>query len=423
MTMRAIGFSLLFCSLASANITVWSQLDNHVETAQKVPQLPVPAGQFGIGRTGYEWTDISRPDRYSSDPNAHRRLMVYLWYPTSQKSANAEGLYLPGAKQIDADAGAQAAMRDDHGSIWPLIVSGAIHSHAVDNAVAAKEPAKFPTIVLSHGSGGSGFGYTSLIEDLVSHGYVVAAIEHTYGAGAVVFPNGEIVLQHHDQFPAGLTPEERFKRMAESMGAGITEGAADVRFVMDKLTALDKGEADRSPLAGRLDLREAAAMGHSAGAEFTARACQLDARFKACVDLDGGMVPVAALPEYPDGANQKQPLLFLEAYHTESKMFGTHEQHVAYFNKKEVQLKTCCPPGSYAVELRSPGITHGSFSDDPLLESGDRVADADMARHNLSLIEANVREFLDMTLQGRTGTMFEVNSAQTSEVAIRKIGH
>jgi len=348
--------------------------------------------------------------------------MVYLWYPTSQKSAIAEGAYLPGAKQMDADAGAQAAMRDDHEANWPLIVSGAIHSHAVDNAAVAKTPARFPVLVLSPGLGGSGFGYTSLIEHLVSHGYVVAAIEHTGVAGAVVFPDGHIVLQHHDPSPAGLTPEERFKRMAESAGAMITEGAADVRFVLDKLTALDKGESAPSPLAARLDLSRVAAMGHSAGAEFAARACQLDARFKACVDLDGGMVPVSALPDYADGATMKQPLLFLEAYHPGSKMFGTHEQQAAYFKKKEEQFKTCCPPGSYAVELRSPGIMHGSFSDDPLLAAADPTS-ADVARHNLDLIEASIRSFLDLTLQGLRGTLFDVNANPVPGVTIRRIGH
>jgi acetyl esterase/lipase len=48
------------------------------------------------------------------------------------------------------------------------------------------------------------------------------------------------------------------------------------------------GDTQRFLLAGRVDLKRAAAMGHSAGAEFAARACQLDARFKACIDLDGG---------------------------------------------------------------------------------------------------------------------------------------
>ncbi len=344
--------------------------------------------------------------------------MVYLWYPTDQ-AAGAKGAYLPSARQMDADPELQKRMRDDYGVNWPLIVSGAIYSHAVDDAAPAKEPLKFPVVLLSHGLGGSGFGYTSLIEDLVSRGYLVAAIEHTYTAGAVVFPNGTIVPQHHDQPVPGLTPEEGMKRMMASAGATITEGAADVRFVLDKLTALNDGRPGSAALAGRLDLNKVAAMGHSAGAEFATRACQLDARFKACVDLDGGMVPVSALPEYPDGATLKQPLLFLEVDDPKAKMFGTHEQLLAYFKKKEEQLQTCVP-GSYAVGLRPPGITHGSYSDDPLLEAAN-PAQANAARHNLDLIETFVRAFLDQTLRGGPGNALE--AVQTSEATIRKIGH
>jgi dienelactone hydrolase len=424
MTMHTIGFGILASILANPSIMAQGQAGGPVETSpQASPRLPGPSGPFGIGRVGYHWIDTTRPDRFSSDPQAHRELMVYLWYPTSQKSANDKGSYFPDAKQMDAVPEVQRRMRDDYGVNWPLIASGAIHSHAVDNAVAAKRPLKFPVIVLSHGLGGSGFGYTSLIEDLVSHGYVVAAIEHTYTAGAVVFPNGRIVLEHHDTVPPGLTAEERFKRMAESAGAGITEGAADVRFTLGKLAGLNNGQADGSPLTGRLDLGNVAAMGHSVGAEFAARACQLDARFKACVDLDGGMVPVSALPEYSDGATMKQPLLFLEAYHAGSKMFGTQEQLAAYFNKKEEQFKTCCPPGSFAVELRSAGMMHGSFSDDPLLEAGDRPSESAIALHNLDLIETFIRTFLDRTLQGGEAPLLTGSSAQPSEATIQKIGH
>src|SRR5260370_19396226 len=114
-------------------------------------------------------------------------------------------------------------MRDDYGVNWPLIVSGTIHSHAANNAVVVREPLKFPVVILSHGLGGSGFGYTSLIEHLVSHGYVVAAIAHTYAAGAVLFPNGRIVLEHHDTDPAGLTADDRCKPMPESAAARILQ--------------------------------------------------------------------------------------------------------------------------------------------------------------------------------------------------------
>ena len=420
MSIRALRFCFSVFVLAISSLVVSAQTDNDTETTGKVvPRLPVPSGPFGIGRVACHWIDTSRPDRYSSLPRAHRELMVYLWYPSAEKAAGATGAYLPGAKQMDADPEIQHRMRDDYGVIWPHIVSGAIYSHAVDNVAPAAKPLKFPVVLLSHGLGGSGFGYTSLIEDLVSRGYLVAAIEHTYTAGAVVFPNGTIVPQHHDSPVPGLTPDEGLKRMMASVGATITEGAADVRFVLDKLTILNDGHPGSAALAGRLDLHNVAAMGHSAGAEFAARACQLDARFKSCVDLDGGMVPVSALPEYPDGATLKQPLLFLEVDYSESKMFGTHEQHLAYFKKREEQLETCVP-GSYAVALRSPSITHGSYSDDLLLEAANPVQ-ADAARHNLDLIETFVRTFLDQTLRDGHGNALD--TVQTSEATIRKIGH
>ena len=66
------------------------------------PELSTPSGPFGIGRSSYDWTDPSRPDRYSSDPQARRELMVYVWYPTSEKRAATKGAYIPGAKELDA---------------------------------------------------------------------------------------------------------------------------------------------------------------------------------------------------------------------------------------------------------------------------------------------------------------------------------
>jgi hypothetical protein len=157
-------------------------------------------------------------------------------------------------------------------------------------------------------------------------------------------------------------------------------------------------------------------MGHSAGAEFAARACELDDRFKACVDLDGGMVPVAALPEYPDGATVKQPRLFLEAYHDEAHMGGTHEQHLEYFKKRQAQLEKC-PPGTYAVVLRSPGMVHGSFSDDPFLTA------ADTARHNFGLIAAFIRSFLDRTLNHDKSTLFGTRNPAIPEAEIQPYGN
>ena len=425
--MRSFANAILLGGLAGCSICVQAQAGSQpgarpsAAASAVVPRLPMPTGPYGIGRIGYDWTDGTRRDRYSQDSQAHRELMVYVWYPSATKRADIQGVYMPGAKQMDAVPEIQHAMREDYQSNWPLIVSNAIFSHAAEDAPVAKNPRQFPVVILSHGLGGSGFGYTALIEELVSHGYVIAAIDHTETATAVYFPDGRLIPFHRDPPAPGLSPEESWKRMVESVSVGIEEGAADVRFVLDRLVELNAGKPTSS-FAGRLDLSRVAAMGHSAGAEFAARACELDARFRACVDLDGGMVPVAALPEYPDKATMKQPLLFLEGNHDEAHMGGTHAQHLDYFKKREEQLEKC-PPGTYAVVLRSPGITHGSFSDDPFLEAGGDPDKLRVAQHNFELIYTYIQGFLATILDHEKGTLFDTHRTANPEVEVTAYGH
>lgn len=415
---------VVFVSFVAGSCIAFGQAPNPegVQPTNASLRMPIPSGPFGIGRVGYDWVDPSRPDRYSTEPNAHRELMVYFWYPTSARSAETKGSYLPGAQRMDTLPEIQGRMRREFGSRWPAMISGAIFSHAVERAPIAKSPARLPVVVFSHGLGSTGFNYTCLIEDLVSHGYVVASIEHTYTALAVWFPDGRVVPSHNEPPPAGLSPEERAKWIMTHTTELISEGAADVRFVLDRMTA-ENSNTRQFLLAGRVDLSRIAAMGHSAGAEFAARACQLDTRFKACVDLDGGMVPIAALPEYPDGATLKQPLLFLEAYHPDSQMAGTPSEHAAYFKKREDQLQAT-RLGSYAVVLRSPGIAHPSFSDIPLLFAGqDGFPQTDVVLHNLDLIEKYIREFLGRNLRQEKAPLLDSADGTDREATVQRYGH
>jgi dienelactone hydrolase len=424
MNRRSLAY-LVFATCLAVPYAILGQTaaGGNVHKAGTLPRIPAPSGPFGIGRIGYDWTDPSRPDGYSTDPKAHRELMVYFWYPTSERVADARGPYCPGAQQMDTVPEVQSRMRVAFGGNWPAIVSERIFSHAVGHAPVAKSRRQFPVIIFSHGAGGSGFHYTCLIEDLVSRGYVVAAIEHTYGARAVWFPDGRVIPLHEDSPPAWLSPAERSTWMGARITTGINEGAADVRFVLDRLTKMN-GDTQGFLLAGRVDLNRAAAMGHSAGAEFAARACQLDARFKACIDLDGGMVPVAALPLSSDGATMKQPLLFLEAYHPESQMGGLSHATIAQYDKtKEEQLQSC-PRGTYAVVLKSAGIAHPSFSDIPLLFAGqNEFPETPVALHNLNLIERFVREFAGKNLKQEKAPLLDGGTAHIPEATVERYGH
>ena len=414
------GSAVLACLLSST--AVWAQQPSATtsgKTSDSVPEIPYPSGPFGIGRVGYDWVDITRPDKY--DPKRKRELMVYFWYPTA-KSDGAKGQYLPGAAHIDAAPAVHDMMSQEFGKSWALIVSGEISSHAIDGAPIARSRTPFPVITFSHGLGGTGFGYTVLIEDLVSHGYVVASIEHTYTAKTVWFPDGRVIAERNDPPPAGLSQAERMSWMMKQASVGIDWGAADVRFVIDRMRQLNH-DKQHFALAGAIDMERISAMGHSAGAEFAARACLQDSRIYACVDLDGAMVPVAALAVFGDDRKIVQPLLFLEAFHPENKMGGSPDQIAEYKKVKEKQLQEL-GPGSYDVVLRSPGIAHPSFSDVPLLFHGqDGYPEPPIALHNLDLITRFVRAFLDKTVLGEKQALFDGSTSPIPEATVTAYGH
>jgi hypothetical protein len=393
---------------------------NQTNPVAAPPTLPTPSGTFGIGRIGYEWIDLSRPDPNSTDPKAHRDLMVYLWYPSPHGNTAEAGWYLPGAGAMDAAPDLQPHMRQEFEASWPLIVSGKIRPHAIESAPVANTPKKFPVVLFSSGQGSTSFEYTSLIEELVSHGYVVAAVEHTYTALAVAFPNERIVPFHQETIPSDLSADERFKRMMASAGIGISTGASDLVFVLNRLEKMNEAGPRHFLLSGRLDLKNVAAMGHSAGADFATRACQLDERFKACVSLDGGMPPVSAFPEFPDGKPFHQPVLLLEVDHSGDRKPYSETQYTDYLKKEEAELNRC-PLGSYHVILKAPGLYHGSFSDYGLLAAQGRLSETQTALHNLRLTQSFTLGFLDKYLKQANETLLD-NASQGPEAVVTRYG-
>jgi dienelactone hydrolase len=348
--------------------------------------------------------------------------MVYLWYPSQKSRGWGTGVYLPGAKQINAAPDARRQMEEEFGSNWPLVVSGAVTSHSIENAAVAKRPRQFPVVIFSHGVGGSSFESTGLFENLVSHGYVVAAVEHTHLAAAVTFPSGRIVVFHQSVF-TGATPQERLSQMVIWARQLTETTAADLRFVLDKMTQLNSAAEKPSILAGRLDLNRIAALGHSAGGSAAARACQLDQRIKACISLDGEANPEGAFLNYPGAKSPSQPFLLVEVPHTPTdeelvRMGETRAQFNEYITRKETQLQNC-GGGSYHVLLKGQGMFHISFDDHPLFASANNPGDNQVALHNLQITESITRAFLDMYLKQEKQPLFD-GGPRPPEMTLKK---
>ncbi|MCP5098510.1 MAG: acetylhydrolase, partial [Chloroflexi bacterium] len=171
-------FSLLLLVIAIA-----------LPVALPVPKLPAVTGDFEVGTRTFYLVDTNREEVYTPDANDNRELMVQIYYPAAANSAGDEALYLP---ELDVAGPAIAkelelpAFLFTHVNLMSLAMT--------ENAEAASAQAPFPVIVFSHGLTGLRMQNTAMVRELVSHGYVVIAPDHTYGNALSVFPDGRVIF-------------------------------------------------------------------------------------------------------------------------------------------------------------------------------------------------------------------------------------
>ncbi|MCZ7671099.1 MAG: hypothetical protein M5U34_30125 [Chloroflexi bacterium] len=83
---------------------------------------------------------------------------------------------------------------------------------------------------------------TAMVEELVSHGFVVATIDHTYGNVMTVFPDGRVALYK----PEVLSGEGEPPRTSTQL---VQVWADDMGFVLDQLVVWN--EEDGGEFNGR----------------------------------------------------------------------------------------------------------------------------------------------------------------------------
>jgi pimeloyl-ACP methyl ester carboxylesterase len=397
-------------------------------------RLPAPTGKYAVGRIGYDWIDKSHPEPLSKIPNARREIMVYLWYPTEKGGEHKAAEYVPGLKKI-AESPESEGLKEFWGDAWPVVESGQIEIDTSEDSPIVRTKERFPLIVFSPGLGVNSTAYTTLIQEVVSRGYIVASIEPTYEVPAVAFPDGRIIraldeaMGRHQRTPPGETREQFVKRMHAFDAPHFDKWAADVRFTIDHVTTLNTSKEDASPFSQRLDLTHIAAWGHSFGGRAAARACQLDKRITACLNADG-LGPDGPIFTYKGASLPSQPFLWMEVFHeppTEAQLApykmtrkDWDRNHQAQLLTNEQQLKAC-PGGSYYVSINLPGIEHSSFSDQPLIQSEEKE-DTKNAARSLAVIEEYTIAFFDRYLKQRKSELLDGTTRRPAGSMLEQFG-
>jgi dienelactone hydrolase len=156
--------------------------------------------------------------------------------------------------------------------------TGSLVSHSLD-APPPNDNAPFPVLLFS-AAGFSPLSYAGIVEELASHGYVVASICHTYEAPVAVFPSGG---------SAAANPEY-LMRLASNSGdheAAFAFRAGVALLKRDDLAFAAGAIGNSSPLSNLIDLDRLGAFGHSLGGNAALEFCRTDERCRAAVNLDG----------------------------------------------------------------------------------------------------------------------------------------
>lgn len=322
--------------------------------------LPPPTGPHPTGRASFHWKDAARDELETKSPEDKRELMVHLFYPADTSASEARAKYLPDAE----------AMR----GAWS---ESALARVAAVRAFSRESPAmppgneKYPVAVFMPGGGVKALAYHMLVEDLASHGWVVAVIDPPYNARAVRFPDGRVL--------GNLPPEERGWPRTQNRDENlryyqenIVHWCRDISFVLDQLAALEGGTG---PFARRLDLqRGVGVFGHSRGGQAAGTVRMLDGRVRGGINLDGLVGGLSFQPVHGDDAGGRPPFLWLgkplppppteeqlqQAGRTREAFAEMEQQLVARWD----HMMGAVSGGALRVHLHQPGIGHIDFSDE-----------------------------------------------------------
>jgi len=366
---------------------------------QSQSPLPAPTGPYAVGRTLFNWIDESRVDLLN--PKGYREIPVWVWYPASPASDAQKAEWLPGTwGEIFA---AFIAPRPVPGQPTPeKYPINNLRSHSYSDAPVADAQRQYPVIIFAPGYGSGPTEYASLIEDLVSHGYIVAGIVPTYFSSYTVFLDGRVVGQHQAARDVPGSPSASWDHPVSDPVYRLWTG--DMRFTLNQLEKLNADA--KSPLKGRLDFDRVGVFGHSIGATATAQVAKDDTRVRAAILLDGTLMgDVVRNPIIP------KPLLLMSA-----SSFKGKERQPGLKGRNDVMntlLHNAKP--SYVVTIA--GTTHSFPADTGLMPfAKDWLGQSANPSRAMTITRAYVKAFFDQHLLGKDSSLLNRQAPEYPEV-------
>ena len=316
----------------------------HAAACNGMPHVELPAltGAYGVGTVVLPLVDVARLEDMTPEPDDFREIMVQVWYPTGKHGSGPTApyldlpslsyllmesiaLFMPSGPQTGTAPSAtlEYPVRGDefshltalapwhtfpkedlrgganrgNGAPIPLkpgrLFDIPMSTHAIFSAPPTAAAGPFPVLIFSPGFGAIYSEYQSFFENIVSRGYVVAAINHPYTSGITVSPDGRMALGRDVSSFGEL--DERHRVLVD-----------DIEFLAAGIESLLLQK-----LGLALNMNKIGFFGHSIGGSAAVEACLEWPQCKGAINMDGSL----------RGQNYTRPIdtpifLMLGEYHT-----------------------------------------------------------------------------------------------------------
>jgi hypothetical protein len=331
-----------------------------LHTASIQWHFPTPGGRYKIGVTDFAVTDTSRIDPFAADSKKKRELLLWIWYPCEPVPGAVPLKYGEKAPGVFPQLAKMLSLPE-----FLFNSSKNVQTHSYWKPPVSRFGRPFPVLVFSHGFGIGTVGQNmAQFEELVSHGYTIVCIAHTYESCMTPFPDGRAV-------PADMTRWKEFLRqikiatIADVLPAMNTAASArlkdslageyirlsplldeshrlwtdDTRFVIRELFAM-QSRADSNSVAALFDCTRIGVFGHSLGGMTAQKVIREDTACRAGISYDSP--PIAET--FTD--SMAKPFMFMMCEN---------------FRAASDPVFSRCKSDAYGVMIR--GTTHFNFCD------------------------------------------------------------
>jgi len=137
---------------------------------------------------------------------------VWIWYPSKKDSATKSAEYMPEVelKQLIKHRGIILSSLFTH-------AESKVICHSADGGLVADNQRRYPVIILLSGIGAVATDYTTLAEELASHGYVVIGADAPYSTVLTVFPDGRVINRTREGNPGEQAASEEQQRLCNNL--------------------------------------------------------------------------------------------------------------------------------------------------------------------------------------------------------------